>query len=511
MELVTILVQNVSSTSFFAMRPLLTSFAIALLARAAYDTNTASYLSMFAVENAAAASWLASDTVLGVLLLLAVLEFGANASSDLRFWYEGSSFVVQPGSSFFVSYGLVDSQSVYYFEMWMASLPPELLNGVASALHLGVAVASNGDAAASSVQVAEALSWIGHVLALGWAGLMAAGAWFIGRIRAGVLDLVFDLDEDDNIGAGSLLMWGEYGWAGVASYLIIILPLVGLALFGATLAGLWLVRRYFEHRERKSLVACGHCGNQMQPTALFCANCRTANPQPRQVGLFGQARKELATDPAVQRLQLIGRKRCPVCATRLKAKDTRQACPACATVTFGDIAQVNTFLRALDAKLPRTLMVSGLLGLVPLVGIVPAVIYYRLSLIASLRGYIPRSTGCLLRWGIRVINIVLIMLQPIPLLGALVVPIMCAISYSVHRQVVLQSATASLARTFDPPTVPAGVPAGVPVALVAPTIPLPPPAPAPVAATQNCRECGVALEGGYRFCTACGAPVERQG
>lgn len=500
MDVTTLLIQNISSTSFFAMRPMLTSFALALLARGTYESaiSTMGLLSRSESANLAAASWFASDTVLGVLLLLAVLELIANSNTDLRFWYEGASGFVQPGSSFVVSYGLVDAQAVYYVEFWIASLPADTLYGIASALGIGVAAASTGDVGASSAQIAEALSWLGHVLSLVWAALMAGGSWLIGRLRAAVLDLFFDLDDDDAIGAQSLTVWGEYGWAVVASYLIVFLPLIALALFGITVAGLWLARRYFEARERKLMVTCASCAGQMQPTALFCPTCRSANPSPQQVGLFGQPRGIVAADPAAHRIDLIGRKRCPVCATRLKSRDAQQACPACATVTFADIAQVNTFLRALDAKLPRTLLVSGLLSLVPLVGIVPAVIYYRLSLISSLRGYVPRGVGCMTRWGLRLVNLVLIMFQPVPLLGALVIPAMCGISYYVHRQVVLSGATSKIGRTFEP----LAAPALAGPAIAAPALAAPAPAEA-----ADCPGCGAANPAANRFCMTCGAPM----
>src|SRR5688572_24780718 len=183
MDVTTLLIQNISSTSFFAMRPMLTAFVLALLARGTYESaiGTLGLLSSNeSAANLAAASWFASDSVLGVLLLLAFVELIANANTDLRFWYEGASGFVQPGSSFVVSYGLVDAQSVYYVELWIASLPTDMVYGLASTFGVGVAAASTGDIAASPAQIAEALSWIGHVLSLVWAVLMAGGSWVIG-------------------------------------------------------------------------------------------------------------------------------------------------------------------------------------------------------------------------------------------------------------------------------------------------------------------------------------------
>ena len=43
----------------------------------------------------------------------------------------------------------------------------------------------------------------------------------------------------------------------------------------------------------------------------------------------------------------------------------------------------------LNKQLPKTLLICFLIGLIPLVGVVPDVVYYRLSLIASLKAYVP--------------------------------------------------------------------------------------------------------------------------
>ncbi len=77
--------------------------------------------------------------------------------------------------------------------------------------------------------------------------------------------------------------------------------------------------------------------------------------------------------------------------------------------------------------------VSLLFSLVPVVGLIPGVIYYRLALVAPFRRYIPRGRTLLLRWGIWLLFLVLVLLQWVPLLGGLVVPTMALVSYKVYR------------------------------------------------------------------------------
>lgn len=70
----------------------------------------------------------------------------------------------------------------------------------------------------------------------------------------------------------------------------------------------------------------------------------------------------------------------------------------------------------------------------------PGIIYYRLSLIASVRRYLPRHVGCLTRWGVRLLNLSLITLQPIPGLGALTLPAMCISNFYIYQAVLLGEA-----------------------------------------------------------------------
>jgi hypothetical protein len=149
--------------------------------------------------------------------------------------------------------------------------------------------------------------------------------------------------------------------------------------------------------------------------------------------VFGTPKAVPAPDLRQHRFQLIARKRCPVCATRLKKRAVRQPCPTCATVTFASQAEFEAYLAALQEKLPKTLLVSLTLSAIPVVGVVPGVVYYRLAIVSGLRGYVPPLRGCLARVMIRVIHFGLIAFQPIPILGALIVPLMCLSTYTIYR------------------------------------------------------------------------------
>jgi hypothetical protein len=503
MRLIPFFIQGSVSTTFFTSRPFLTVFGFALFARWGLSVMggdvaasfTPAGLELLSYGNLSSTPWLLSDTILLVLGLLALLEFGAASNDDLRIWYNQSLWLVQPGSSFVVNYTFADTEIVLFLEFF-ASLLPATPVAVAA---LGGDMSSAGLSPAA--QVGDVLVWIGHIATVVWAGLLATITWLLGRLRGAVVEIVEELDEDNTLGLQTLMHWTETGWTAIGIFILFILPTLALILAGLTIATLFFIRKYFEHRERRMYVPCTNCATSTHPSAPFCPACNLAREEVRQVGLFGQARDALVSEPTAHRLQLMARKRCPCCASRLREKAIQQACASCGTITFGDISEANSFIRALDTRLTRTTIITFVLGMIPLIGLVPAIIYYRLSLIASLRGYIPRSTGCFTRWGVRIINLCLIGLQPIPVLGALVLPLMCLVNYGVYRQVVKQGMTSTLGRTFPPiaaPTAPGQVAGAVSV------LPQPQPFDQQPSAGGTCAACGTTWTGNPRFCGTCG-------
>jgi hypothetical protein len=167
--------------------------------------------------------------------------------------------------------------------------------------------------------------------------------------------------------------------------------------------------------------------------AVRCFACKAPTAQPRALSFFGRSLDEPTTDTDSHPCKLVEKKRCPVCATRLGKRDVHQTCGACGHELFADRGFADAYLARSDARLPVVLLVSMLFSAVPVVGLIPGVIYYRMTLIAPLRRYIPRGRSILLKWGIRILFFFLIMFQWVPAAGALVVPAMALINYSVYR------------------------------------------------------------------------------
>jgi len=344
--------------------------------------------------------WLTQNITLLVLLGLSVLEVFATHYAD----FEAKELlaqiekIVKPSASFLVTSSLV-----------------------------------SGDTAAILEHIGSTTSILDYV----WAAMTAFGAWYITIIRNQVMFVLRELDEDDDLGLQQALNWSEEAWVIAGVVITFVFPILAMGMFLLTLLGLFLAKKYAERLEQKSQVPCPTCSQPIHASAITCPECRHPNPTPFQVGWLGQPKaNQLVTDLNAHRLQLVGRKRCPECATRLKERRIHQPCPTCFTETFANAEQVEVYLANLNQQLPRIMLISFILGFIPLVGIIPGIIYYRFTLIASLRGYVPRSTGCLTRWGVRMMNLFLISFQPVPPIGFFVLPFMCLSNFWIYKEII---------------------------------------------------------------------------
>ncbi len=394
---------SVGAMPFFASRTFVAAFCIVGLARMQTEgflvwISDGSYRLDLGLRFP---EWLVSDQALGLLFLLAMAESMADKNPDARFLLSQFDPLTK---------GLVN----YVF--------------------------NNVSLAASFVTVATIATVQAHQAGFGgalWALIPAAGVSVIASLRRRVLSFLTELDEDDDLGLRKLISWAEDGWVAVGTLLVVFLPLIALAVAGLTVAGLWFVQFVLERRAERQKVPCSQCGERIFPSAPACFACRTAVARPMAVGALGQPTAKPVGDLDEHRLRLLSKKRCLMCASRLRHKRLRQNCETCGSEMLPSSAWADHYLAYVDGKLPRTLMVCAGLSLVPIVGLVPGIIYYRLGLVSSLRVYLPPTTGCLTRWLVRMANLLLLALQWIPLLGAITLPAMCYLNYRIYRNALL--------------------------------------------------------------------------
>ena len=396
---------TLSSVPIFASRPFLAAFVTALLARFGAQLPWIGD-NAIVVALSGSPAWFQSDACLVILGSLALFKVLAAKSPEMRQVLEQVDGLVKTAVAMLVAFAVID---------------------------------------ADTAKTIGAIHKAGFSFAPAWTLVIGAATWLTAGLRRQAVELIVDVDHGDDIGLLSLLAWAESSWAVLGLLFIVILPFLALILAGLTLLGIAYARRRAEAREERAKVTCSGCKTPLRPHATRCHVCRRALDSPRAVGVFGQPKRQPAPDLARHASDLAARKRCPQCAARLPQQTVRQACTTCGKVTFATTAEFERYLAVIAARLPKTLLVSFALGAIPLLGVIPAVLYYRLNLVAGLRAYLPPLRACTTRWLVRLIHVLVIAFQPIPLVGAVLLPLLCWSTYWIYRRSLVGRAREDLA------------------------------------------------------------------
>lgn len=261
---------------------------------------------------------------------------------------------------------------------------------------------------------------------------VAAGTWFAATLRNSVMGNLREADEDDDTGIQSVISWAEDLWATLGILALLIFPIAMILLNAIAIGALFLLQKYMQYRDDKTKIPCTHCEEQVYRSAMACQNCGTKVEHPAKIGWLGQSKKEPATNLEAHPYRLVMKKRCHVCATRLKKRAINQSCEACNAKAFPDQEFARKYANRIAARVPGVCGIAFLFSLIPVIGLIPGVIYYRLRLVAPFRQYIPLSRRLFLKIVISILFFLLIGLQWIPGIGGFVVPVMALISYGAY-------------------------------------------------------------------------------
>ena len=384
--------QGLGSIGIFASRAFLPAFVTALLLRFGPHAPWLAHAGLLP-HIRDVPTWFTSDTALVILGILAALEIVAERFPEAQ--------------------GFVDE------------VHDSLKTGMAVLTYLGVLNATEKAAAQQVINQAGVLDYL-PVLVVG------AGVYLGTQVRGAVLGPLTEADQDDDLGLQGLIRWVEDLWTGLGPVALIVLPLLTVAAFGLAILILVVIERRLESRGERAKVPCVNCGQPIHASAPCCPHCHVPLKEPREVGLLGQPTDRPA-DPRSLPYRLVAVKRCPVCATRLDRRAVKQTCGACSHRLMDDPRVARDYIATIDRRVPWVFVVCFLLGLIPVLGVIPGVVYYRLSIVAPYRRYIPPGRGFLLRWVVRLAVVVLVAFQWVPVAGGLAVPAMALINYLAYR------------------------------------------------------------------------------
>ncbi len=279
------------------------------------------------------------------------------------------------------------------------------------------------------------------ILANFWGMLGMANTYVLSSIRGSILEILFDADDGDDLGARNLIAWAEEGWVVIGFFWMIIYPLVVLAIIGIVFGTFFLIKKYADYKEEKSKVECSGCQTNLYPSATECHSCHTVVSNPVEIGMFGQSKEKPAGNIEKHKFRLVEKKRCPVCATHYEERSTDQSCPTCGHKPFTDPEFVSDYITGITLRLPIVLLICFGLSFIPLLGLVIGVLYYRIQLVAPFRRYLPWTSSFFVKWLIRLVFFVLIAIQLIPGAGGFVVPVMALLSYMAFKRSFKKSIT----------------------------------------------------------------------
>lgn len=293
---------------------------------------------------------------------------------------------------------------------------------------LGVLSSSDAAFIAEAVSVVQA----GFLDTL-MSGTVAVVVWLIAGLRNLLMEVVMFADPDGSLGLRKLISWFEDLWASVGIIFLFLYPIGMTILILLVVAVMGLLKKLRERKEEKSKRPCVSCSETVYPCALYCPACGVEQESVQAIGFFGQSLKKPVVDKNRAGLALAEKKRCPRCAARLRKRDTQQDCPDCGAIPFNDPEFNRAYVAQVTRRVPKVVAISALFSLIPVIGLIPGVIYYRIALVAPFIGYLPAGRSFGLKILLRMALLLLIGLQLIPGIGVVSVPVMALLSYGLYR------------------------------------------------------------------------------
>jgi len=350
-------------------------------------------------------TWFTHNITLVVLGVLALAEVIATKNSDVRAFMKDFQAYLKTGVAALTYLGLVTAYEANFMEEGMT-------------LPAAVSEAGAGDTVAGI--------------------LLAAMVFFLATMQKHIAALFVDYDEEDATGLQSIASWLADFWAVGGMLLVVLFPILMVAMLAVAMILLVVVRYQLRKAEEAAKVACTSCDRKIFPCAVACPHCDAAVKQPRAVGLLGVAMNRPAGDLHTHGLNLIAHKRCPRCATRLNRRCIAQQCTACGQAVLEDAEAVDRYLTFLTWRLPMVLGITFLMSLIPVAGLIAAVIYFKLTLTGPLQQYIPLAANFVTKWALRGASLLLIAFQWVPGAGGLVAPAMAAMGFYAYRRILLR-------------------------------------------------------------------------
>lgn len=386
----------IGAPGFFMSRAFLPAFCTALCLR--FGDSLPFLKEIPLVQEAGIApSWFTSSWVIGLLGLLALIEIGVTKFPEFSNLMDGIHKYIRLGMAGVTTFGFLPVGDAHFIGQTLNIPRTSMVDAIISVI----------------------------------AALLV---WFSATLRNSIMNILHEIDEEDDLGLQSFISWLEDGWSFLIIVLFFIYPLLVVFLVFIITGFFLILRAYLRHKEEKRKIPCPSCGEPVYSSALKCQSCKNDIANPKDINIFGTATESFITDRSLHALKLTEKHRCPSCATRLKKRSVHQTCNTCGMLIFETTETKEKYLKLIQKRLLKTLIIVTGLSFIPIVGMIPGIIYYRFRLVTPYKAYIPTRQGIVLKVFTKTINFLLIGLQVVPFAGGAALPIMAIMNYKVYRR-----------------------------------------------------------------------------
>ena len=390
------LLYSLGLSGLFSSRIFLPAFVTAFFLKYGHSwpfLNNIEFLANLAEKANNHPTWFTNGGVVLGLGILSILEFAADKSPEMR--------------------ELMDDFSVY------------AKSGLSGLTTLGIMNTADAEFAENVLQQAGFLETLPAIL--------SAAVTYVGaQLRGGVLGVLTEADPDDAVNIRGFVSWIEDFIGVVGVWYLFYAPLVAWLFVLGFFGTLHLLRKYHEGKLEEAKIPCTSCGERIHSFATGCHHCGTAVESPNILGFLGGIKEEKAESTEDQQLRLMRLKRSPLSGERFEGKGVTLKCEVDGEVAFSDQKLTEAYIGSVAEKLPRVLLISAILGIVPVLGLVAGVVYYRLRLVAPFRRYLTFGQSFLTKWLLRLILIALAVLQ-VSFGGIVAVPLMALLNFLFYR------------------------------------------------------------------------------
>lgn len=307
---------------------------------------------------------------------------------------------------------------------WLDDLPSWVRAAVKAAAAVVTLVALKND---RFVELPEA-GWVFS------AALLAVATWLFARAWSTARGLILTVDPGGALRIRYAVDLAEIFFTVGGVALVALNSRIALFFLGASVVAAAFFAAVAYAWERSAEVPCAHCGKQVHACALLCPSCSNARGDARRANWTGRPSRAPIRSAEHQRMSLTAAGRCASCASPGRPRNLLAPCARCGAKYDAEAAK--QFLRAIDKRLPVTLAVCAAFSAVPVFGLVVGLLFFALSRNGSLRRYAPWQSRFVARLLVSGATVLLALLQPIPILGIVSLPAICALNYVVDRSAI---------------------------------------------------------------------------